>query len=321
MKTVKSNAFLRLSLLTVALAGAGILAGAAAHAASKPAAAASAAGNTAQSAPTRYIDAAGTRLAYRRFGKPGGVPLVFLQYFTGTMDNWDPEIVNGLARDREVILFDNAGVAASGGAVPPNIEGMAQHAVNLVRALGLPQADLLGFSMGSLVAQQVAYERPALVRRLVLVGSGPRAGVGMASLTPEFQAELGKTRARPEDLLLDVFFTPSAGSQAAGHAYLARLAERTSDRDAAINDQVVPAQVAAFAAWGAPGQDSAYLTAITQPALVVGGSHDIVHYTINAYNLQQQLPNAQLVIYPDSNHGSLFQYPDQFVQQVRAFLK
>jgi pimeloyl-ACP methyl ester carboxylesterase len=275
---------------------------------------------TAQTAPTRYIDAAGTRLAYRRFGKPGGVPLLFLQHFTGTLDNWDPQVVNGLARDREVILFDNAGVASSDGEVPTTIEGMAKHAIDLLAALNVQQADLLGFSMGSLVAQQVALEQPALVRRVILIGSGPRGGIGMATLTPEFQAFLGKQRADPAELLLDVFFTPSQESQSAGRAFLARLAERKVDRDAAINDKVVPAQVAAFAAWGAP-QSADYLKNIAQPVLVVAGSHDIVHYTINAYNLQQQLPHAQLVIYPDSNHGSLFQYPDLFVQEAGRFLK
>jgi pimeloyl-ACP methyl ester carboxylesterase len=318
MKIANTNALLRLSLLAAVLGGAGAVAPMAAHAAAKPAATA---GYTHQTAPTLYVDAAGTRLAYRRFGKPGGVPLLFLQHFTGTLDNWDPKITNGFARDREVILFDNAGVASSGGAVPTTIEGMAQHAINLLHALGIEQADLLGFSMGSLVAQEVTYEQPALVRRLVLVGSGPRGGAGMAALTPEFQAELAKPRAHQEDLLLDVFFTPSASSQAAGRAFLARLDERKVNRDISINDQVVPAQVAAFAAWGAPGQDAGYLKAIRQPVLVVSGSHDIVHYTINSYNLQQLLPNAQLIVYPDSNHGSLYQYPDQFLQQVREFLK
>lgn len=312
MMAASRNPAWRLALLAGAFAAACTVVPAAQAAA--PAAA------CAQTAPTRYIDAAGTRLAYRRFGKPGGVPLLFLQHFTGTLDNWDPQVVNGLAHDREVILFDNAGVAGSGGEVPVTIEGMAAHAVNLLAALGVHEVDLLGFSMGSLVAQQVALDQPALVRRVILVGSGPRGGVGMATLTPEFQAFLGKPRADPADLLLDVFFTQAPASQAAGRAFLARLAERKADRDVPINDKVVPAQVAAFAAWGAP-QSAGYLKHIAQPVLVVAGSHDIVHYTINAYNLQQQLPHAQLVIYPDSNHGSLFQYPGLFVQEAGRFLK
>lgn len=274
-----------------------------------------------QNAPTLFIDAAGTRLAYRRFGKRGGVPLVFFQHFVGTLDSWDPQVIDGLARDREVILFDNAGVASSQGEVPTTVEGMAAHAIHLLDALGVGEADLLGFSLGSLVAQEVAVERPELVRNLVLVGSGPRGGVGMASLTPEFTTFLGKKHDVADELLLDVFFTPSAASQAAGRAFLTRIRARKVDRDIDINDKVVPAQVAAFAAWGAPRADAnAYLKAITQPVLVVSGDADIVHYTVNALTLKQQLPNARLSIYPDANHGAAYQYPALFVQQVGDFL-
>jgi pimeloyl-ACP methyl ester carboxylesterase len=271
------------------------------------------------SAPTRYVDVDGARLAYRRFGKPGGVPLILCQHFVGTMDSWDPKVVDGLARGREVILFDNAGVAASGGTVPTTIEGMAKYAAGLLSALDVKQADVLGFSMGSLVAQQLALEHPETVRRVILVGSGPRAGAGMASLTPEFQEMLGKKHDNPDDLLLDVFFTPSEQSQAAGRAFVQRLHLRTVDRDKDIDDKVAPAQVAAFAAWGKP-QDDAYLKQIRQPVMVVSGSHDIVHYTVNSYNLQQMLPNAELIVYPDSNHGSIYQYPDRFLAQATMFL-
>jgi pimeloyl-ACP methyl ester carboxylesterase len=271
------------------------------------------------SAPTRYIDVDGARLAYRRFGKPGGVPLLLCQHFVGTMDGWDPKVVDGLARGREVILFDNAGVAASGGTVPTTIEGMAGYAAGLLRALEIRQVDVLGFSMGSLVAQQLALAHPDTVRRVILVGSGPRAGVGMASLTPEFQEVLGKKHGNPDELLLEVFFTPSASSQAAGRAFVQRLHARTLDRDKDVDDKVAPAQVAAFSAWGRP-QDDAYLKQIRQPVLVVSGSHDIVHYTVNSYDLQQKLPNAQLVVYPDSNHGSIYQYPDQFLAHATLFL-
>ena len=194
-------------------------------------------------APTRYIEVDGVRLAYRRFGPPGSVPLVFFQHFVGTMDSWDPKVVDGLAREREVILFDNAGVAGSGGEVPDNVEGMATYAIGLLRALQFQQVDVLGFSLGSLVAQQVALERPDLVRRVILIGSGPRAGVGMASLTPEFVSMLGKKRDHPDDLLLDVFFTPSQQSQAAGRSFLTRLHERSTNRDADVNEKVAPARV------------------------------------------------------------------------------
>ncbi|CAB3810895.1 alpha/beta fold hydrolase [Paraburkholderia fynbosensis] len=276
---------------------------------------------THQTAPTRFVDVGGARLAYRRFGQPGSVPLVFFQHFVGNMDSWDPAVVDGLAKGREVVIFDSAGVGSSDGDVPVTVEGMASYAIGLLRALDIKQADLLGFSLGSLVAQEVAFEQPALVHRIILVGSGPRGGEGMASLTPEFQALLAKKRHNPDDLLLDVFFTPSAGSQAAGQKFLARLHARQEGRDLPVSDKVAPAQVAAFAAWGRPQANSTdYLKQIKQPVLVVDGSHDIVHYPINSFTLEEFLPNSELIIYPDSNHGAQYQYPERFLTDATAFL-
>jgi pimeloyl-ACP methyl ester carboxylesterase len=272
-------------------------------------------------APTRFVDVGDARLAYRRFGPTIGTPLLLFQHFVGTMDGWDPAVLDGLARGREVIVFDNAGVAGSTGEVPPTVKGMAAYGIGLIDALGLHQADLLGFSLGSLVAQQVALDRPDLVRKVILVGSGPRSGDGMATLTPEFQAMLAKPRSDPDDLLLDVFFTPSAASQAAGRAFLKRLHWRTENLDAAISDRVVPAQVAAFAEWGAPGQAAnAELLRLRKPVLVVSGSEDLVHYSANAWRLQRGLPDAQLILYPDAAHGALYQDPVLFVQHATLFL-
>ncbi|WP_434607881.1 alpha/beta hydrolase [Pseudomonas sp. D2-30] len=276
---------------------------------------------THQTAPTRFIEVDGVRLAYRRFGKPSGVPLVFLQHFVGNLDSWDPKVIDGFARDREIILFDNAGVASSGGEVPNTIEGMAKYAAGLLQALNVKKADLLGFSMGSLIAQQVTLDHPNLVRRLILVGSSPRGGVGMESLTPEFQGYLVKKRAVPDELLLDVFFTQTAESQAAGHEFLTRLRSRKVNRDVDVDSKTAPAQAAAIAAWGVPADNADdYLKGIKQPTLIVAGSHDIVFYTANDVTLQQTLPNAQLVIYPDSNHGAIYQYPDLFLRHATLFL-
>lgn len=277
--------------------------------------------HTHRTAPTQFIDAKGTRLAYRRFGQPSGVPLVFFQHFAGNLDNWDPKITDGLAQRREVILFDNAGVAGSGGDVPTTIEGMARHAINLIDALGVIQADLFGFSTGSLIAQQVTVERPDLVRRLVLVGSAPRGGVGMATLTPEFLAMVSKKREVQDDFLIDSLFTYSESSQAAGRDFVIRLHERTVDRDSDVNEKVAPAQTAALAAWGAPHPDSyAYLQAIRQPVLLAEGSHDVIFYTVNAFNLQQHLPDAQLIIYPDTGHAPQYKHGDLFLKHVTTFL-
>ncbi|WP_114240717.1 alpha/beta fold hydrolase [Dyella sp. C9] len=277
--------------------------------------------HTHQTAPTQYVEASGIRFAYRRFGRPQGVPLVFNMHFTGTMDHWDPAITDGLARDREVILFDNAGIASSSGEVPTTIEGMAANAAAFIKALGLTQVDVLGFSLGGLVAQALTQAEPQLVRKLVLVGTGPRSGEGMATLTPEAQEIFGATYEQPDHLWLKVFFTDSQASQDAGRAFLQRFRQRTQDRDTEVNDKVAPAQIEALSKWGAPRDNPYdYLRSITQPTLVLNGSTDVIIYTINSYLLHQHLPNAQLILYPDGNHGAQYQYPQRFVQHVGSFL-
>ena len=274
-----------------------------------------------QTAPTQFVDAAGIRFAYRRFGKTGGVPLVFNMHFTGTMDHWDPLVTDGLAATREVILFNNAGISSTSGETPGSVEEMAGKAATFARALGLAKTDVLGFSLGGLVAQALAIGAPDLVRRLVLVGTGPRGGEGMSTLTPEAQAVFGATYANPDEVWLGAFFTPSDTSQAAGRAFLRRFRLRTNGRDPEISERVAPAQLEALAKWGAPRPDALdYLHRITQPALVINGSHDVLIYTVNSLILQQNLPNAQLILYPDSNHGSQYQYPDLFVADVTRFL-
>jgi pimeloyl-ACP methyl ester carboxylesterase len=189
---------------------------------------------THQTAPTQFTEAAGICFAYRRFGKKGGVPLLFFMRFTGTMDHWDPALTDGLAQHREVILFNNAGISSSSGEVPTSIEEMAQHAAAFVDALGIKKLDALGFSMGGFVAQQFTIDRPDLVRKLILVGTGPRSGEGMASLTPEAQEIFGAKYDPPDELWLRVFFTPSKQSQAAGRKYLGRHRARNGNRDCRV---------------------------------------------------------------------------------------
>ena len=275
---------------------------------------------THDTAPARHVEVGGVRFAYRRFGIPQRTPLVFFQHFMGNLDDFDPALSDRFATDREVILFNNAGVASSTGLVPDTIEAMARDAASFIDALGLQAVDVVAHSMGGLVAQEVALARPELVRRLVLAGTGPRGGEGIGA-SPAWVAELFTRKyGRQEDMWLPILFAPTEASQAAGRAFVERIVAR-ADRDAPVSDQSIAAQRAALAAYGAAKDPSyAHLKGLRLPVLVVNGTDDIVIPTINSYILQQFLPSAELILYPDANHGSHFQYPELFVRHARIFL-
>jgi pimeloyl-ACP methyl ester carboxylesterase len=277
--------------------------------------------HTHQTAPTRFVEANGVRFAYRRFGKSGDPQIVFNQHYIGTMDYWDPAITDALARDREVILFNNAGVSSSSGEVPTTFEEMGANALAFIKALGLAQVDVLGISIGGFVAQEITLQAPALVRKLILVGTGPRGGEGMASLTPEAQQIFGAAYDPPEHLWLAVHFGPSEKAQAAGQEFLKRKHLRQADRDPEVGERAGARQIEAVVNWGVQREGSFdYLKTIKQPTLVVNGNKDLIIYTVNSFILQQNMPNAQLIIYPDANHGSPYQYPELFVKHAALFL-
>jgi len=274
--------------------------------------------HTHQTAPTRFIEANGIRFAYRRFGRAGGVPLVFNQHFRGTMDYWDPAVTDGLAGNREVILFNNAGVSSSSGAVPTSFQEMGANAIAFIKALGLTKIDVLGFSIGGMVAQEIAIRAPDLVRRLILVGTGPRGADMATSRSAEIFAA---TYDSPEYLWLAVHFSPSPSSQAAGLAFLERKLSRY-DRDPEVSEGAASAQREAIGKYVGPAERVFdHLKNIRQPTLIVQGSNDVIIPTVNSYILQQNLPNAQLILYPDANHGSFYQYPELFVSQADQFLR
>jgi pimeloyl-ACP methyl ester carboxylesterase len=268
-----------------------------------------------QTAPTQFVEANGIRFAYRRFGKPSGVPLVFNQHFRGTMDYWDPAVTDGLAGNREVILFNNAGVSSSSGKVPTSFQQMGANAIAFIKALGLTKVDVLGFSIGGMVAQEITAQGADLVRRLILIGTGPRGADMSTSKSAEIFAGAYDP---PEHLWLAVHFSPSPSSRTAGLAFLKRKLLR-KDRDPEVSEEAGAAQREAIGKYIAPGVLD-YLKDIRQPALIVQGSNDVIIPTVNSYLMQQNLPNAQLVLYPDANHGSFYQYPELFVSQADQFL-
>jgi pimeloyl-ACP methyl ester carboxylesterase len=274
-------------------------------------------------APIRTVEAAnGISYAYRRFGshQDGQPPLVFLQHFRGNLDNWDPLLVDTLAAEREVILVDNAGVGGSTGAVPDTVTQMARDAIAFLDALELDQVDLLGYSLGGMVAQEVALLRPRAVRRIVLAGTGPRGGQQMHGWTFDIE-RIANTADNGVDDLLHLFFEITATSRGRGMEYIQRVFSRTQNADKPNGPEVTRAQYDAIVEWGIPDPSRLHrLAGITQPTLVANGANDMMIPTVNSQILADHLPDARLRIYPDAAHGFLFQYPQQFADLVTEFL-
>jgi pimeloyl-ACP methyl ester carboxylesterase len=270
-----------------------------------------------ETAPTEFVEADGIRFAYRSFGNKSGTPLVFLQHFSGTIDDWDPAVVNALAKDRPVVVFDNTGVGKSSGKTPDNVLQMATDAAHFISALSLRNIDLLGFSLGGCVAQQLAVDHPELVRKVVLVGTAPQGGEEhlLKVLSEAFSQK------DASDPKLYLFFTQSEASQAAGRAFLARINSRKVDRDPPSGNEITDPQAKAIITWCATKDpEHSILKAISQPVLVVNGSNDIMLPTQNSYVIFKHLRNAKLILYPDSGHGALFQYAEDFVYHTKRFL-
>lgn len=275
-----------------------------------------------KSAPTQFLRGNSETYAYRRIG--GGIrrPLICLQHFTGTLDNWDPAVTDPLASDRDLILFDSAGIGRSTGKVPTTVAGMAQHALDFLDALCVTSCDVLGFSLGGMVAQQMALDRPSSIHRMILVGTAPRGGEDIMHLDkPTLARHLADPALTGYAVLQKIFFAPTPSSQSAGGAFVERLAQRTEDLDVPSGPDAIAAQMAAFREWEQATENGfADLGRVAQPTLVVNGVHDEMIAVVNSYRLSESLPNAMLLVYPDSGHGSLFQFHESFTRQAAAFL-
>lgn len=268
--------------------------------------------------PNRTIDVGGTFFTYRELGTSSGIPVVFCHHLTAVLDDWDPRIMDGIAEHHRVIAFDNRGIGGSGSKVPGTVEEMGADAIAFIRAMGLEQVDLFGFSLGGGVAQMIALQQPQLVRRMILAGTGPRGGGGidkMAIIVGKAYLQAALTRSDPRNFL---FFPRNPEGKRAATAYLARLKERTSQRDKPISMQARIAQLTAIRHAGQCPPDD--LSVITQPVLVANGDNDLMVASSHSADMARRIPNAKLIIYPNSGHAGVFQYHEDFLAAAIEFL-
>jgi len=268
-------------------------------------------------AATEYVTIDGIAYAYRRVGRPADLPLVCLQHFTGTLDNWDPEVIDGLAQNRPVITIDNAGIGSSGGETPDNVQDMAHTAVRIITALGIRQCDLLGFSLGGFIAQTIAVSHPQLFRKIILIGTAPQGTLALHSF-PQLVARAFALP--PADGYLFLFATSSEKSKDKIRAAQARFQERKIDRDKATSMPAIQAQIKALTRWGTDPV-TLDLSSIAHPVLIIQGSNDVMMNSASSLELFRQIPHSILTYFPDSSHGSFFQYPKTFVDEANSFLE
>jgi pimeloyl-ACP methyl ester carboxylesterase len=274
---------------------------------------------TATMAATQFVTAGGVDFAYRRLGRAADVPLVMLQHFRGNLDNWDPALLDALAADRDVIVVDYPGVGASSGEPDPTIAEIARRMLGFIGAFGLDRVDVLGFSIGGFVAQEIALVRPTLVRRLVLAATGPKGAPGMHGWRDDI-ATAARGESKPENLLY-IMFASSPTSQAKGVEFLGRFLQRRDGRDLPTTDNARDAQYDAIVEWGIPDHGALQrLTGLDCPTLIIQGDADLMIPPKVSHLMAGLIPNAEIRIYPDAAHGFLFQYPAEVARDVNAFL-
>jgi pimeloyl-ACP methyl ester carboxylesterase len=270
-------------------------------------------------APAKSIDSAGTTFAYRELGPKGGVPVVFFVHLAATLDNWDPRIIDPIAQRRHVIAFDNRGVGASSGDVPGSIEEMAEDAAAFIKALGFEQVDIFSFSLGGMVAQALVVRHPELVRRLILTGTGPAGGEDMDKVAGVTYYDMLRATLTRQDPKVFLFFNRNDTGKRAAHAFVERLKERTENRDAPIKVKAFRTQLKAIKRWSRSAP--ADLSKITQPTLIANGDNDRMVPSVLSEDLHRRIAGSELIIYPDSGHGGIFQFHDQFAPRALEFLE
>ena len=269
-------------------------------------------------APARIVTTAGATYAYRELGPKGGIPVVFFVHLAATLDNWDPRIVDAIAKRRHVVTFDQRGVGASTGKVPGTIEDAADHAYEFIAALGFDKIDIFSFSMGGMIAQDLAVKHPDLIRRLVLTGTGPRGGKDIDKVVGVTYWDVLRatvTRSDPKEFL---FFNRNAAGKRAGKAFVKRLQEHTVDRDEPISLRAFRTQLKAIQRYGRSAPSD--LSVFTQPTLIANGDNDRMVPSVLSEDLHSRIKDSELIIYPDSGHGGIFQYHDRFAPVAAAFL-
>lgn len=269
-------------------------------------------------APNRSIEVGGTRFAYRDLGPGHGVPILLLNHWGAVLDNFDPRIVDALAAGHRVIATDYRGIGGSGGTAPLTVGEMADDMIALTRALGLEKVDLFGFSLGGFVAQDMALKAPSLVRKLILTGTGPAGGHGIAGVGRMSWPLMVKGLLTLRDPKFYLFFTRSATGRMAAKAFLDRLKERKADRDKGPTPRALLRQLEAIKAWGRQAPQD--LGSIKSPVLIANGENDIMVPTVNSADMARRIEGAELVIYPDAGHGGIFQYHAEFTPEAITFL-